>query len=291
MEPMLILGDYIFGLDTAAFQELNRDTKWNWGSQDVFQALPALQFTGWGEDTITLPGVIFPEYWGGTGQLDQLRALGDTGEPQTLITGRGDVLGEWVVKSVSEKQSIFAQRGVGRRQEFTVTLQKYGDGDAAGSALDAALSLAGGVAGGVGSVASGSSTLSGLAGVVSSALAGAGAAVSAMQAAQAAVAGATQAVAGSFGAALSAATTLQSAAGTALASVKGLTGTPSLVAATGAVAPLIDAASAAVQSATGASKVLAAGGAASSALVAVNRLAVTATGISGQVRSILQGFD
>jgi phage protein U len=125
METMMILGEYAFGLNTAAFQELNRDTQWRWGSQDVFDALPALQFTGWGEDTITLPGVIFPEYWGGTGQLDELRALGDTGEPQILIDGRGNVLGEWVITSVSERQSIFGPAGAARRQEFTVSLKRY----------------------------------------------------------------------------------------------------------------------------------------------------------------------
>lgn len=125
MDAMVILGRYVFGLNTAAFQELNRNTSWRWGSQDVFEALQALQFTGWGEDTITLQGVIFPEYWGGTGQLDALRELGNTGQPQTLIDGRGRVLGQWVITEVQERQSTFAQRGVARRQEFTITLKRY----------------------------------------------------------------------------------------------------------------------------------------------------------------------
>lgn len=125
MEVMLILGPYPFGLDTAAFQELNRSTEWRWPSQDVFQSLPALQFTGKGDDTITLPGVIFPEYWGGTGQLDALRELGDLGEPQTLIDGRGNVLGEWVITGVQERQAVFALAGAPRRQEFTVNLKRY----------------------------------------------------------------------------------------------------------------------------------------------------------------------
>lgn len=125
MEFMMILGPYAFGLNTAAFQELNRNTEWRWGSQDVFESLPALQFTGWGEETITLPGVIFPEYWGGTGQLDALRATADMGEPLTLIDGRGNVLGEWVITGVQERQTIFAPGGAPRRQEFTVNLKRY----------------------------------------------------------------------------------------------------------------------------------------------------------------------
>lgn len=138
MEAMLMLGPYKFGLDTAAFNELNRNTEWRWPSQDVFDSRPVLQFTGWGDDSITLPGVIFPEYWGGTTQLDELRALGDTGKPQTLIDGRGNVMGQWVISGVSERGSVFAQRGVARRQEFTVNLKRYQDNGAA--ALPAAAS-------------------------------------------------------------------------------------------------------------------------------------------------------
>ena len=124
-ESMMILGRYAFGLNTAAFQELNRNTEWRWPSQDVFESRPALQFTGKGEDTITLPGIIFPEYWGGTGQLNTLRALGDEGRPLTLIDGRGNVLGRWVITGVSERQSVFAAAGVPLRQEFTVSLKRY----------------------------------------------------------------------------------------------------------------------------------------------------------------------
>ena len=122
---MMVLGSYTFGVDTTAFQELNRNTEWRWPSQDVFESRPVLQFTGLGKDTLTLPGVIFPEYWGGTGQLDQLRALGDEAQPQILIDGRGNILGEFVVTGVQERGSVFAQRGVARRQEFTLTLERF----------------------------------------------------------------------------------------------------------------------------------------------------------------------
>lgn len=132
-DVMMMLGPYQFGLDTAAFQEINRNTEWRWPAQDVFESRPVLQFTGWGEDTLSLPGVVFPEYWGGTTQLDDLRALGDTGEPLILIDGRGNVLGQWVITGVSERGSVFAQAGVARRQEFTVNLKRYhDDGDIVG---------------------------------------------------------------------------------------------------------------------------------------------------------------
>jgi hypothetical protein len=125
---MMALGDYVFGIDTAAFNELNRETEYRWPSQDVFGAPQVLQFTGWGSDTIQLPGVIYPEHFSDGGQLDALRELGSSGEPQTLIAGSGDVLGDWVIERVSERQSLFAVGGAARKQEFTLTLRRYGDG-------------------------------------------------------------------------------------------------------------------------------------------------------------------
>lgn len=125
MDVMLSLGQYQFGLNTAAFQELNRSTEWRWPGQDVFEGAPVIQFTGFGRDTITLPGVIFPEYWGGTGQLDTLRALADRAQPHILIDGRGNVWGEYVITGVQERQSVFAGAGVPLRQEFTITLERY----------------------------------------------------------------------------------------------------------------------------------------------------------------------
>lgn len=124
-DAMMVLGNYAFGLDTAAFQEMNRNAEWRWPAQDVFKARPVLQFTGPGEESITLPGIIYPEYWGGTGQLNALRQLAAQGRPLTLIDGRGNVLGDWVITGVQERQSVFARAGVARRQEFTVTLKRY----------------------------------------------------------------------------------------------------------------------------------------------------------------------
>lgn len=125
METMMILGGYAFGLNTAAFQELNRTTEWRWPSQDVFESRPVLQFTGWGKDTIQLPGIIFPEYWGGTEQLEILRALAGQADPLILIDGRGNIIGEFVITALQERQSVFAPGGAPRRQEFTLTLERY----------------------------------------------------------------------------------------------------------------------------------------------------------------------
>lgn len=124
---MMTLGPYKFGIDAAAYQELKRTSEWLWPSQQRFDSTPALQATGKGDETIVLPGVIYPEWRGSTTEIDDMRALGDAKQPLTMIDGRGHVLGKWVITNLEETHSVFAQAGVGRKQEFNLTLKRFGD--------------------------------------------------------------------------------------------------------------------------------------------------------------------
>ncbi|WP_441228024.1 phage tail protein [Tardiphaga sp. 20_F10_N6_6] len=125
---MLRLGSFTFSVNTAAYQELKRRTEYKWAAQERFGQLDALQYTGPGEDTITLNGVILPVYRGGFAQVDALRAIAATRQPQLLISGMGNVFGLWVITTVDEGQGVFAALGLPRKQEFTVSLRKFSDG-------------------------------------------------------------------------------------------------------------------------------------------------------------------
>lgn len=125
---LLMLGGFKFSVNTAVFQELRRHTSWRWPAQERVGQLDALQYTGPGEDNITLPGVIYPDFKGGPKQLDDLRAIGDAGKPVRLISASGDVMGLWVIQSVEEIASGHKQDGSPRKQEFTVSIRKFGNG-------------------------------------------------------------------------------------------------------------------------------------------------------------------
>lgn len=124
---MLQLGDFQFAVSTASYQELTRSTSWRWPGQDRLGQAAALQYTGPGDDTIRLQGVIYPEWRGGFGQVDSLRALGGAGKPLMLVSGLGDVFGAYVIEQVDERQGVFAAAGQPRRQEFSVALRRFGD--------------------------------------------------------------------------------------------------------------------------------------------------------------------
>ena len=124
---MLALGPYRFSIDTAAYQNLVRATAYRWASQPRLGRRPARQFVGAGEETISLDGTIYPHYRGGLGQIDALRTEAAKGEALQLVTGRGDVLGSWVVERVEETQRFFLADGRPRNLAFRLELAHYGE--------------------------------------------------------------------------------------------------------------------------------------------------------------------
>jgi phage protein U len=127
---MMALGQFVFGMDTLAYQELQRSTDWRHPSNSRVGARPARQFVGPGEDSITLTGLLVPEFRGSRKTMDQVRAMADAGRAYALVAGTGDVLGAWVITRVQESGSIFVAEGVARRVDFTIELARVDDDQA-----------------------------------------------------------------------------------------------------------------------------------------------------------------
>ncbi|AXF38230.1 putative tail protein [Ralstonia phage phiRSP] len=143
--PMLRLGDFNFSLHVAVAQEMRRRAEYKWPSQERFGQLPARQFTGPGDESITLPGVIYPQWRGSANAMAQLRAMGARGQPYLLMDAQGKMYGRWVITDVEEVSSAFAAFTVPRKIEFNVTLQRFDGSDSSvlGTLLDNALQSAG----------------------------------------------------------------------------------------------------------------------------------------------------
>jgi uncharacterized protein len=123
---MMCLGQFVFSLSTLAYQDLQRQTSWRHGATSRIGARPALQFMGPGDDTITLPGTILPEF-GQRTSLDEIHDMGDTGEPFVLVDGAGRVYGLFVITDKSETLSYLDQLGRPKRIEFSITLKRVDD--------------------------------------------------------------------------------------------------------------------------------------------------------------------
>ena len=55
---MMCLGQFVFGMDTLAYQDFQRQTDWRHPTNSRIGAAPARQFVGRGEDSITLQGLL-----------------------------------------------------------------------------------------------------------------------------------------------------------------------------------------------------------------------------------------
>lgn len=127
-DVMMQLGGFQFGINSAAYQRLTRSNEYRWARQSRIGAHDALQSTGYGPEAIDLEGVIYPEFRGGYGQLDRLRRRAGLGLPLLLVSGRGKVLGLWVLTAISEGQERFAKSGAPRRQDFSLRIERYDGG-------------------------------------------------------------------------------------------------------------------------------------------------------------------
>ncbi|WP_188251239.1 phage tail protein [Pseudomonas sp. PSB1] len=118
---------YYFNLDTAAFEELRRQTSFRWAGQERLTRSIAQQAVGQGEDKISLKGAIFPGFKGGLKQMDTLRSIGRRLQPVNLTTGYGEVLGTWCLLNIEEDQSNLLAGGIPRKQSFSLEFVSYGD--------------------------------------------------------------------------------------------------------------------------------------------------------------------
>jgi phage protein U len=127
---MARLGDFMFGIETAAFRELQRASTYSWKAQERIGREPAQQNIGRGAETIGLSGVIYPHYRGGLGQVEELRAMARTGLPQPLIYASeqvGQYMGRWCITAIEETRTVFFEDGTPRRIEFKISLVEYGE--------------------------------------------------------------------------------------------------------------------------------------------------------------------
>lgn len=145
---MMAYGLFVFGLSTAAYQELQRQTQWRQQGQARVGRRPARQFLGPGDDTIQLNGTLLPQFTGGQQNLDHLREMANQGTAWPLIEGSGTYYGLYVIDSLNERKSNFFRDGAAQQIEFDLSLKRIDEDDSEQLASTAAMrALATGIRG------------------------------------------------------------------------------------------------------------------------------------------------
>ena len=131
--PLLALGKHKFEIAPLNFQEIERITEAKWPATARFGARPGAQFTGFGEDPLTISGLLYPHEFGGLEELEALRATQAKRRPVMMmgwaLSGAAKAFGKVVILKVADRQSAIDGKGRGRRVSFDITVKPH-PGDA-----------------------------------------------------------------------------------------------------------------------------------------------------------------
>lgn len=128
--PTAQLGRHVFGLTTASVDTLNRVWNFRWASQDRLGLHPTKQFTGPGNQTFSIPGMIYPGEIGDPYFIEEIAKDGDKGHPLLLVTNIKDVgrvYGYWCLEGCQETSGNLDYRNQARTISFSLSLSFYGD--------------------------------------------------------------------------------------------------------------------------------------------------------------------
>jgi phage protein U len=137
MIPLLALGYHLFEILPFSLQRLEEETTANWPVVERFGAGPARQFTGPGDATLKIEGLLFNEEFGGYPEYLALKASQQRGQPLDLVGWGGGgafamILGPVCILKVSATHEMIGRDGIGRKIAFTVEVAKWGGGPPGG---------------------------------------------------------------------------------------------------------------------------------------------------------------
>lgn len=126
---LMALGLFVFSIPTLAYDELSRKASWRHAATPRIGARDAVQFTGAGEETVSIAGTAFAELADGQASIEQLRAMGASGETWALVDGAGQIWGSFVILTVDEKRRAFFPDGTPRQIDFAIELLRVDDAE------------------------------------------------------------------------------------------------------------------------------------------------------------------
>lgn len=125
---ILSLGQFVFNVDTMTLAEIQRSRSWSHASNPIAQGRDQHQFTGAGEETITIPFMIYQSHGFGNRQsIDDLSEMADSGSGYVLIDGSGYIYGVFAITSLDETRSHITNIGVARKIDGTMKLMRVDD--------------------------------------------------------------------------------------------------------------------------------------------------------------------
>ena len=113
-------------IDTRPFNidGMQRSASAEIASKALIGALPGKEFTGEGDDAITLSGQLLPTKIGGLAELEIVHEMRRNGTRFPLHRGDGTRLGWFAITSITESHSDLTRTGVGFVIKHTITMTR-----------------------------------------------------------------------------------------------------------------------------------------------------------------------
>ncbi len=114
---MLSLGPYKFTPISLKYSKENR-----WSVIECIDKMPSLQNIGRGVENVDIEGVIYLNI---LNRVNQLKNMKEAEKPHILVDSLGNILGQFVITRLEEKQMYFLPSGLPRKVEFSLSLKSY----------------------------------------------------------------------------------------------------------------------------------------------------------------------
>lgn len=124
---LMALGMFLFEIGTLPYDEMQRKADWQHARSARVGARDATQYTGPGDETVSLAGAVYAEIADGRVSLDELCTMADDGEALPLVDGSGTVYGNFVITSIDERHAFLMSDGRARRIDFGIDLLRVDD--------------------------------------------------------------------------------------------------------------------------------------------------------------------
>ncbi|MBV0900075.1 MAG: phage tail protein [Wolbachia endosymbiont of Fragariocoptes setiger] len=117
---MLSLGPHKLSPMSVRYSKESR-----WSTIECIGKMPLLQNIGQGVENIDLEGIIYPHNSNSLNQLKNLKEAAKSQVPHSLVDNEGNVLGQFVIIRLEEKQISFFPTGLPRKVEFNLSLKRF----------------------------------------------------------------------------------------------------------------------------------------------------------------------
>ena len=107
-----------------AYDRLSKNKTWRWDVNNTIGGSQVLQYSGDGDETVSLSGTTFPSH-NGNEPVENLIAEADKKEPLLMVGATGDVLGRFIIESVQIEESNFHVSGLAHLAGFTISIRRY----------------------------------------------------------------------------------------------------------------------------------------------------------------------